>query len=305
MAKKDSFADIIILFFIMLIGAAEVAHLFGVFFHRSVSGCTMIFGVLAVLSAAVLSALELFRNRKAAVREKVREGKSRYSLHERFLFALFVILAVSQILYMVIGKNVYIQGDMTVETVRSFLQTDAFYQVNPMTGQAYKEGLPSRIEILCLPTLYAAFSNIFHVRPDMLILYVVPVITLLCCYGAYSCLAGALFPNDRKGQLCFLIMTALLIWIGSYGYGMDGFGVLFSGWRGVTIRNMVLIPYAVSLCLRKKYFYLPLCALAELCIVWTLYGLGACLLVILGMALVGFVRRRWGAGKGAADGGTV
>lgn len=303
MAKKDSFADITILFIVMLIGAAEVAHLFGVLFHRSVSRCTIIFGMLAVLSAAALSVYELSGNHKAAVREKARDGKARFSLHERLLLAFFVILAVSQILYMVIGKNVYVQGDMTVETVGSFLQTDAFYQVNPMTGQAYKEGLPSRIEILCLPTLYAALSNIFHIRPDVLILYVVPVITLLCCYGAYSCLAKALFPDDRIEQLCFLIMTALLIWIGSYGYGMDGFGVLFSGWRGVTIRNTVLIPYAISLCLRKKYFYLPLCVLAELCIVWTLYGLGACLLVILGMAFVGFGRRR--AGKEAADGGAA
>ena len=300
MGKRDSFADITIMYLIMLIGAAEVAHLFGTFFHKSVSGCTMIYGVLAVLSAAVLAAYETFRNRRAAVREK-----ALYSLHERLLLAFFVILAVSQILYMVLGKNVYVQGDMTVETVGSFLQTDAFYQVNPMTGQAYKEGLPSRIEILCLPTLYAALSNIFHVKPELLILYTVPVITLLCCYGAYSCLAKALFPDNRSGQLCFLIMTALLIWIGSYGYGMDGFGLLFSGWRGVTIRNTVLIPYAISLCLRKKYFYLPLCALAELCIVWTLYGLGACLPVVLGMGLVGFLRRRQAAGKEAADGGTA
>lgn len=300
MGKRDSFADIIILFYVMVIGAAEAAHLFGVFFHRSVSGCTMIFGVLAVLSAAALSAYEVFRNRKAAVQER-----ARYSLYERLLLVFFVILVVSQILYMVIGKNVYVQGDMTVETVGSFLQTDAFYQVNPLTGQAYKEGLPSRIEILCLPTLYAALSNIFHARPDLLILYTVPVITLLCCYGAYGCLAKALFPDNRSGQLCFLIMTALLIWVGSYGYGMDGFGLLFSGWRGVTIRNTVLIPYAVSLCLQKKYFYLPLCVLAELCIVWTLYGLGVCLPVVLGMALVGALRRRQGAGKEAADDGTA
>lgn len=301
MGKKDSFADITVLFFIMVIGAAEAAHLSGVFFHRSVSGCTMIFGMLAVLSAAALSAFEVLRTRRAAVREKA--GGSRFSLHERLLLALFVLLAVSQILFMLIGKNVYIQGDMILETVSSFLETDAVYQVNPLTGQAYKEGLPSRIEILCLPTLYAALSNIFHVRPGLLILYAVPVVTLLCCYGAYSCLAKALFPDDRSGRLCFLVMTALLIWVGSYGYGMDGFGLLFSGWRGVTIRNAVLIPYAVSLCLRKKYIYLPLCVLAELCIVWTLYGLGACLPVILGITLARFLRR--GAGKEAADGGAV
>lgn len=303
MEKRDSFADVAILFFIMVIGAAEAAHLFGVFFHRSVSDCTMIFGIFAVLSAALLSVFTVLGIRKNGGRGKDRGGKHPFSLWERALPVLFAVLAASQILFMVIGKNVYIQGDMTLETVGSFLETDAVYQVNPMTGRPYEGGLPSRIEILCLPTLYAALSNIFRVRPDTLVLHVVPVITLLCCYTAYCCLAKSLFPNDRNRQLCFLVLAAFLIWIESYGYGMDGFGLLFSGWRGVTIRNTVLIPYAISLCLRKKYIYLPLCALAELCIVWTLYGLGACLIVILGMTLTNFMRRRQRAGKEAANGG--
>lgn len=303
MRKRDSFADITVLFFIMVIGAAEAAHLFGVFFHRSVSVCTMIFGMLMVLAAVVLAFFTAFKVRKTAAREQEREGRHRFSPCERLLLVLFAGMVVSQILFMIMGKNVYIQGDMTVETVTSFLETDAVYQVNPMTGRAYEGGLPSRIAILCLPTLYAALSSFFHVRPDILILYVVPVITLLCCYGAYSCLAESLFPDDRSRRLCFLIMIALLIWIGSYGYGMDGFGLLFSGWRGVTIRNTILIPYAVSLCLRRKYTYLPLCVLAELCIVWTLYGMGACLIVISGMTLTDFLKRRKRAGKEAADGG--
>ena len=70
---------------------------------------------------------------------------------------------------------------------------------------------------------------------------------------------------------------------------MDGFNVLFAGWRGVSIRNAVLIPYTVSLCIRKKYLHALLCVLAEACIVWTHYGLGACLVVILGMALIQFL----------------
>lgn len=304
MGKRDSFADITILFLITVTGAAEASHLFGVFFHRTVSECTVIFGVLAVMSAMALLILTVFRHRRDPAREEVGEKKCRLSLSEKLLLIVFVFLAVSQILFMLIGRNVYVQGDMTVETVGSFLQTDAVYQVNPMTGQAYEEGLPSRIEILCLPALYAFLSSIFHIKSDVLVLYVVPVITLLCCYGAYSCLAKGLFPEERSSRLWFLTIVAFLIWIGSYSYGMDGFGLLFSGWRGVTIRNTVLIPYALSLCLRKKYACLPLCVLAEMCMVWTLYGMGAGLAVILGITLVRFLSRGRGAGKEAADGGT-
>lgn len=301
MQKKDTFADMMILFLIMVIGAAEAAHLFGVFFHRPVSVCSMIFGVLGVLSAAALLCLWAFHRSKSADRGVDRNRKHSYSRNEKFLLLLFAFLVLSQILFMLIGKNVYIKGDMTVETVRSFLQTDGAYQANPLTGQPYAEGLPSRIQILCLPMLYAAVSSIFHIRPDVLVLYVIPVVTLLCCYGAYGCLAEGLFPENRSRQLCFLAAVAFLIWIGSYGYGMDGFGLIFTGWRGVTIRNAVLIPYAVSCCLRRKYLCLLLCVLAEACIVWTLYGMGACLLTISGMLLAG--RLRQGAGKEGTDGG--
>lgn len=301
MQKKDSFADKMIIYFMMVIGAAEAANLFGVFFHRPVSLCTGIFVVLAVLSAAVLLFQAMFRRLKAADRGKARKVRGPFTRNEKLLLLLFVFLVLSQIFFMLAGKNVYRKGDMTVETVRSFLQTDGAYQVNPLTGRPYVEGLPSRIQILCLPMLYAALSSIFHISPDMLVLYVIPVMTLLCCYGAYSCLAGSLFPENRDRQLMFMAAIAFLIWIGCYGYGMDGFGLIFSGWRGVTIRNTVLIPYALSCCLRKRYFCLLLCILAEACIVWTLYGMGACLLTILGMLLVSRIRR--GAEKEAADGG--
>ena len=186
MQKKDSFADIMIIYFIMVIGAAEAAHLFGVFFHRPVSVCTVIFVVFALLSAVLLLFLSIFRRRKAADRGKVREARGPFSKSERLLLILFVFLVLSQIFFMLAGKNVYIRGDMTVETVSSFLQTDGVYQVNPLTGRPYAEGLPSRIQILCLPMLYAALSSIFHISPNVLVLYVIPAVILLCCYGAYS-----------------------------------------------------------------------------------------------------------------------
>ncbi len=303
MGKRDSFADIIVILFILVIGAAEAAHLCGVFFHRAFSECTVIFAALALVLAAALLISVILRRRRAMAQGKIGAGRVRLSRTDWFLLALFVFLAASQILFMLIGKNVYVQGDMTVETVGSFLETNAVYRVNPMTGREYADGLPTRLEVLCLPTLYGALSGIFRIRPDTLVWYVVPVITLLCCYGAYTCLAKSLFPENRTSRLCFLATVAFLVWIGSYGYGVDGFGLLFSGWRGVTLRNTVLVPYAVSLCLRKKYVCALLCILAEICIVWTLYGLGACVLVILGMMSVRFLTRRRGTGKEAADGG--
>lgn len=304
MEKRDSFADIIVLCFIMTIGAAEAAHLFGVFFHRTLSECTVIFGLLALAAAAALFFWTAVRHRRASLQSGSGKDRTSLSRNETILLFLFAVLVISQIFFIAAGKSIYTQGDMTMETAQSFLKTDAVYGANPLTGRVYERGLPTRIEILCLPTLYAMLSRIFHIRPDVLTRQVIPVITLLGCYGAYICLARGLFPENRKKRICFLAAAAFVIWIGNGSYGMDGFGLLSSGWRGMTIRNGILIPYAVSLCLREKYIYLPLCLLAEICIVWTLYGMGACLPVILGMMLISHFVRKGRAGKEAAGGGT-
>lgn len=290
MTENYSFADGVVSFMIALTGVAEAAHLYGVFLHRPLSECAILFGILSALALIALVTVAIWRRRRR--RQPGIKGED--GLATRILLVCVILLAVSQLLYIVMGKGVYRQGDMTVETVGSFLQTNALYQVNPMTGRAYEGGIPSRLKVLCLPTMYASFCSFFHMPPDRLVWCVIPVLTLAACYAAYTCLAGSLFPGDKRRQLCFLFIVALLIWAGNYEAGVDGFQILSSGWRGVTLRNTVLIPYAISLCLRKKYLHALLCILAEVCIVWTLYGLGACLLVIVGMMIIQFL---WGKRK--------
>lgn len=294
MWKDYYYSDIIVSFFILLTGAAEAAHLAGVFLHRSLSDCTVLFGVLAALILAGLGAAAFFMRKRE---RKCSAGKEKWTKAEKGMLVVFGFLLLTQLLYAAAGKNIYCQGDMTVETVGSFIRNDGIYQVNPLTGGAYVWGIPSRLEILCLPTMYASLCSIFRMNPADFVWHVVPAAVILLCYAAYCCLGKSLFPKNRTGQLCFLIAAALLIDAGSYRYGMDGFGILFSGWRGVTLRNAVLIPYAVSLCLRKKYFHALLCVLAEACIVWTLYGLGACVIVVAGMAFCGFAAGRKKTGE--------
>ena len=68
--------------------------------------------------------------------------------------------------------------------------------------------------------------------------------------------------------------------------GVDGFDVFYGGFRGVTIRAVVLIPYLFSCLAEKRYFGVILCILAEACMVWTLYGAGVCLLVTVAWLLL-------------------
>ena len=68
--------------------------------------------------------------------------------------------------------------------------------------------------------------------------------------------------------------------------GMDGFDIFYGGFRGVTIRAVVLLPYLIACLMERKYFGVILCVLAEACMVWTLYGAGVCLLVTLGWVVL-------------------
>lgn len=288
--RNDFFAcDKILTGLIVVIGIAEVTNLSAVFLHFSLTRCTTLFSILIgfmTFASVILCAIDRIRS-GSELEKKVFEKPSLW-----FLFS--AILLLSQIIYIVLSGNVYLSRDMTLETVVSFLYTDGIYQVNPLTGAAYEGGIPLRLEILCLPTLYCILSRLFSLEPRMVVWLVMPCVMLICCYGAFRCVGRCLFSDSKKRQDCFLASVAVLLWVGSYAFGMDGFGVLYSGWRGVSIRNAVLIPYLISLCLRRKWKLAALCIVAEACLVWTFYGAGACLLITVGLSACELIWRRTG-----------
>lgn len=288
--RKDfSACDTLLSGWIAVIGIAEVTHLSAVFLHFSLTRCTMLFGGLIGFLTLVSVMVHLFdrfiKGRKPD--KKVFEKPS-------LLILSFAALFLSQIIYILLSGNIYLSRDMTLETVVSFLYTDGIYQVNPLTGAAYTGGIPLRLEILCLPTLYSILCRLFSLEPRMVVWVVMPCVMLIFSYGAFRCVGRCLFSDSKKRQDCFLASVAILLWVGSYAFGMDGFGVLYSGWRGVTIRNAVLIPYLISLCLRRKWKLAALCIAAEACLVWTFYGAGVCLLTAVSLAACELIWRKSG-----------
>ena len=286
--RKDLFAcDTLLTGWIAVIGIAEVTHLSAVFLHFSLTRCTILFSVLIGFMTFASLILCFFSEFK-----KGRDQEKKIFEKPSLLILFSVVLLLSQIIYILSSGYVYLSGDMTLETVVSFLYTDGIYQVNPLTGAAYEGGIPLRLEILCLPTLYSILCRLFSLDPRVVVWLVMPCVMLICCYGAFRCVSRCLFSDSKKRQDCFLASAAVLLWVGSYALGMDGFGVLYSGWRGVTIRNAVLIPYLVSLCLRRKWKLAALCIVAEACLVWTFYGAGTCLLITVGLSACGFMWHR-------------
>lgn len=314
-AGKLYMADRLITGLMAVVGMAEIAHLAAVFLVCSFAETVILFvaetAVMALVSLGICLWMNpgLFR-RKSGSRAKRRRYSSqrRHSLQGSNsgwsgaditpffagVMLVFMLLVIYQIVTVMSGNSVYRSGDMTVETVESFLQTDGIYQVNPLTGQNYELGVPLRIRILGLPTLYGILCRIFGLRAVELVWRLVPLFVLFLSYLAYWTLAKALFVEgkDREKRLLFLTITAAVICVGDYLYGMDGFGLLHCGYRGVTIRNMILMPYTFGLALRHKWRSVFFCILAEVCLVWTLYGMGACLLAALGMGAVRMWQKR-------------
>lgn len=283
--KKYILGDYLLIWAIMILGLAEIMHGGALFLGWSVSCCSKLFavGLGGLLVTAIGFTIHYGRTRKI-------------SLCPNACYAWympFVILAVSQIAFICLGNGTFRNGDMMVETVGSFLVNDGVYMVNPMTGNPYTAGIPLRLEILGLPTLYSMFCCLTGAEPVFMVQKVIPVCVVLLSYAAFSVLGDVLFEKRTRGKAIFMALVALLLWAGAYMYGMDGFNLLCCGWRGVTIRNLVLIPWLISLCMRKLKFGILSCLAAEVCIVWTLYGLGMCLVVTVGMVIAGILAEKY------------
>ncbi len=293
--KKGMFGDFLIAGEIVIIGLAAAAHLTAVVLGWSFSRCVLFFAGLVcaalVGGAGVLSVGRIRSGKPFFPGKGDKPALRKPGRTEGCLYAVSALIFLTQLIFICMGDTNYREGDMTVETVGSFLAADALYQVNPMTGFPYTQGIPSRLKILCLPTLYASLSRLTGLSPAIVVWKVIPVITLVSSYAAFTLLSVSLFPETdrdayREKRACFMTVVSLLMWVGAYQPGMDGFQLLCGGWMGVTIRNLVLLPWLLSLCLRRKWIYAALCIPAEACIVWTLYGCGVCLLFLLCMGTI-------------------
>lgn len=299
--KKYFVGDYMIAGGFVIIGLAEAAHLSAVFLGRSFSDCTVIWLALQVVLLIAAVGHGIVRKcRSEAVGKTRKPFWTKFGLADGILFIAFVCIIASQMAFILAAGGGYRQGDMTVETVNSFLETNEVYSVNPMTGMPYTGGMPLRLKILCLPTLYGSICSVTGLSPRFVVWKLAPVLTLLGCYLAYGILAHSLFPDNGKKRGCFLVAVALLLWAENYMFCMDGFGVLSCGFRGVVIRNAVLLPWLFSLLIRKRRLAALLCIFAEVCMVWTLYGLGVCAAVTVGMAAAGFAVKMYASGKEAA-----
>ncbi len=263
------------------VGAAQALHLAGAFGHLQLSRLAALWhGVIAVLCIlALVSVAVICRKQKERFRILPENGGS-------FLLpGIFLLMVLIQTVYVYCMPAVATAGDITVETLRSFQAQNGIYQVDPLTGQAYTQGLSLRYRILCLPTLYTILASSFQVDGTLFVQNLIPVVVLAGTYMVYYRLARMLFGADLRKKYLFLILVSLIFWCGEGAVWLDGYGALHSAWLGTSIRNLILLPYALSLGLEKDLRHtwpgMLLCVLAEACICWTFYGMGLCLALLV------------------------
>ena len=138
-------SDILIGGSLIIIGLTEVAHLAGCLLGWSFLTVTdlLLAEVGIVLLAAILLSVISRQTRKRATAGKndpvADQNSGTDTAKEKstqILTGILAFLILLQILRILTGNRMWLTGDMTVETVNTFLRENAVYTVNPLTGTA-------------------------------------------------------------------------------------------------------------------------------------------------------------------------
>ncbi len=267
--------------FLILIGLAEFVHLAALFLKLPFSLCAnLLLALIGVFFVLLLVVCFAKKRKSVTVGQDKGVGFMRLFKVYPVLFCSIAFLMMLQIIWNYWMHVPYIGSDITGETVQSFLASNGVYTVNPLTGEAFTAGMPTRLKILCLPTLYGAICKWTGLAVPLLVYSIVPSLVLVLSYLVYSRWALYLFPQEGKKQAFFMFFVVLLYQFGCYAAAMDGYALFFAGYTGAGIRAGIILPYALLCCLQGKWKSVILCILAEVCVVWTLYGLGYTVVVV-------------------------
>lgn len=274
-------SDKILFIWIIFIGIGEVANVFGSFLGKSFDDCYKIYCLLNMFLAiaVIVYGLITIINKKRKKNEMAsKEVKcSQFDKEFAFMVAIIFGLFVGYVFYVISFGRVLLQGNLDMELANTIISSNSFYKVNPMTGSEYMIGVPNRIKLLCLPAIYAFAARLLHLPVRDICLVIIPITGAVLSMLAYTSVSNVLFmENAWKKKAMFIIAVMLVLFFSGYCQGIEGFGLLFSVWRGSYIRMGVLFPFSLSLTLRKKWFFVLACVVCEACICWTLYGIGIC-----------------------------
>lgn len=181
--------------------------------------------------------------------------------------------------------------DAVYEIVLSNLERQSIMSGNPFLPDATGQ-MPIRFRILGLSSIYTALITVSQQSVYMILCKLVPLCVWACSMLVYAAFAQKLFPDNPHKRWLFISFAALFYLATAGIEGAVGWRLFFAGFSGETIRALVLIPYMFYVCWQKKWPAAFLGILAEVCLVWTTYGLGYCVWIFICMFGVQLLRKR-------------
>lgn len=230
--------------------------------------------------------------------DDVAAGSDKNKAVQGIVMLLSILLTFFFLALVSSGYSLNTESDETLETVVSFLEGGEMFSTDPLKGTPYSEGLPLRHKILCLPGMYAVLADAFKLSPEVLVFHIMPAFWFFAGICSICALSRSIYdhllskssaqnrslPNasslntftSEAGIFCsiFVIISLLFILGLNLSPYAQGFGIISSMWTGYAIRTWVLIPFMLSLLVRKKYIPALLPVLCEAFICRTQYGIG-------------------------------
>jgi len=105
-------------------------------------------------------------------------------------------------------------------------------------------------------------------------------------------LSGVMFAETKgslEKRIWFLVIIGVILFLSDSAVYTEGFGVLYGGYLGTTIRNSVLVPFMIYAVLKRRWIAVFCCLFAEVCIVWTFWGFGVCAVIFAGMMILEWI----------------
>lgn len=272
------------------LGCAQLAHIITLFTDRSLQtytslSCVLVFvGIFLYIGVLLLGRKKLLTTKNAVRKAPFEKANLPYII----TFALLAVVSIASLCVNYVPEL----SEGTYDIVVGNLQSGNIMELHPFTGADLENGMPLRRQIIGLTSLYSGMAHLFSVSEYIVLCKIVPI--CLWCFSMllYWAFAQKLFVEQSKRWL-FLCAVALFYLLSRGGAGMAANGLFYAGFTGESIRSTLLIPYTLYVTWQKKWFLAIIAVLVEASIVWTTYGIGYCVFIIVCMFLVHlFLERR-------------
>lgn len=271
------------------LGCAQLAHMITLFTDGTLQTYTQLSGVFVLVGIfAYIAILCLARKKQwitLAPKNKMTKAQARYYWKENaFYIIAFIILAIISIAHFCVNYVPEL-SDGTYDIVLGNLQSGNIHKVHPFTGGMCEETMPLRRQIIGLPSLYSACVKIFKTPTYVVLCKIVPICLWCFTMLMYWAFGAKLFEKSSERWL-FIIAVALFSLLSKGGVGMPARQLFYAGFTGEAIRSALLMPYTLYVSWQKKWLLAMLAIFVEIGIVWTTYGIGYCLFIVVCMFFV-------------------